>query len=277
MKNLIFLCLFFTYTCFSSQIISGKVYDQENKYLEGVTIGIIGENMGGISNETGEYFININNIDKGKTLIAYFPGFETFKIKIEDFLNLSNQNIVLKEKIVDIKEVVITPNKIIKKNLGVRTKSNKKYCGYNSKNNKELYNEYAIKIKNKKHIKIEKINLNLSFYKIESPIKLVFDIYDGKKEFPEESIVTDYLSKDINSNADIYNNIVSLDISDKNIWVDDDFFVSVRAVNDFKGYLYLSGNIYAFSQDTFHRLYFDKWKKFSSGAPSINVDVKIKK
>ena len=120
-----------------------------------------------------------------------------------------------------------------------------------------------------KSIKLELIN-------IENPILLMFDVYTDKNNLPNESLLEETLSKLI-SNSDIKNNEISLDVSDKNIWIEEDFYVSVRTANDFKGKLILSGNVFAFSQDTYYRLYNGNWTKYSSGAPSINVDVFIKK
>lgn len=76
---------------------------------------------------------------------------------------------------------------------------------------------------------------------------------------------------------DLKDKKVSLDISDKNIWTDKDFFVLVRIAEDFKGRLSLGGNIFAFSKDTYYRNYFGEWKKYSMGEPSINVDVLVEK
>ena len=76
---------------------------------------------------------------------------------------------------------------------------------------------------------------------------------------------------------DIKDKKLSLDISDKNIWTDQDFFVLVRIAEDFKGKLSFGGNIFAFSKDTYYRNYFGEWKKYSGGEPSINVDVMIEK
>ena len=76
---------------------------------------------------------------------------------------------------------------------------------------------------------------------------------------------------------DIVNNKLTLDVSDKNIWTNQDFFVTVRVNEDFKGKLYFGGNIFAFSKNTYYRNYFGVWNKYSVGEPSINTDVLIEK
>ena len=277
MKKFIKICfLFLLFNNYYSQNIQGVVYNEDNKPISGAIVGIEGQEVGSITDEKGGFSIDLTNADKNKNFITYIGGFEPFKIKISDYLNKSNHNVILKEKVINIQEVELTAQKTYEKNLGTNKKSNTRYCGYNSKNNKALFNEYAIKIKNKKNVKLKNINVNVCDYKLETPVVLVFDVYSSNGDIPNESIVGETLSKEISS-TDINNHQISLDVSDKNIWVDGDFFVSVRTANDFNGYLYFSGNIFTFSQDTYYRVYYGDWKKFSSGTPSINVDVLIKK
>lgn len=279
MKKNIGICfLLLLFNNFYSQKLDGIVSSENEKSISGVVVGVEGENLGDVTDEKGFFSIDLTTVDKNKNLIAYLGGYEPFKIKISDYLNRSNHDIILKEKVIinNIQQIVLTPQKTYEKNLGVDKKSKIRYCGYNSKSNKALFEEFAIRIKNKKKVKIKNINITVSDYNIETPMLLIFDVYTNKDKLPNESLLNETLSKEV-TNADIKNNVISLDVSDKNIWIEEDFFVSVRTANDFSGYLYLSGNIFAFSQDTYYRLYHDIWKKFSSGAPSINVDVLIKK
>lgn len=273
-KLIVFLLLVNSVSAYS-QTINGIVKNGDKNNLVGVVIGIEGESIGDVTDENGSFKINLTEVDKTKNLIAYLGGYESYKIKISDFINQNKPTIILKGKIIDLQEVVLTPQKTIEKNLGISKKSKIKYCGYDSKEDNSLFKEYAIKIKNKKKIKIKNINIMLTDYNIETSMLLMFDIYSNKDNLPNESLIGETLSKKI-TNTDIKNNVISLDVSDKNIWIEEDFFVSVRVANDFKGYLFLSGNILAMSQNTYNRLYNGSWSKYS-GAPSINLDVLIKK
>ncbi|WP_188051463.1 hypothetical protein [Flavobacterium sp. GP15] len=125
---------------------------------------------------------------------------------------------------------------------------------------------------------IKKLNINIVNYKIEKTATFIFDIQGDKNGFPDDkqSLINENLQLTVTEN-DIKNNKVSLDISDKNIWTDKDFYVTVRIAEDFKGKLTFAGNIFAFSKDTYYRNYFGEWKKFSVGEPSINVDVILQK
>jgi len=277
MKKIILISLLFLlFNTIRSQNISGVVYDGDQKAVSGVVVGVEGQNTGDITDEDGAFSLDLTQVDKNKNIIAYLGGYEPYRIKVSDYLMSNNHNITLTEKVVNIQQVVLTAQKTSPKNIGEDKKSKTRYCGYDSRKNKALFNEFAIKIKNKKRIKIKNININVCDYKIESPITLVFDIYSVKNDLPGESLISQTLSKEI-TNTDIKDNVISLNVSDKNIWLDEDFFVSVRTANDFTGYLYFSGNIFTFSQKTYYRVYYGDWKEFSSGVPSINLDVLVKK
>ena len=274
-KKAIFFLLFISGVVYS-QTVNGSVQNEDKQNLTGAIVSVEESNIGVVTDENGLFSIDLTDIDKSKYIVAYLGGYESYRIKVSDFINLKKPIITLKGKVIDLKEVGISPKKMSEKNLGVRKKSAIEYCGYDSELDKYLFKEYAIKIKNKKKIKLKNINITLTNYNIETPILLMFDIYNDKNDFPNESLLEETLSKLI-SNSDIKNNEISLDVSDKNIWIEEDFYVSVRTANDFKGKLILSGNVFAFSQDTYYRLYNGNWTKYSSGAPSINVDVFIKK
>lgn len=276
-KKMIVFLLFINSLIGYSQTINGTVQNEDKNKIAGVIIGVEGESVGDITDANGNFNINLTDIDKNKNLIAYLGGYEPYRVKIADFLKHKEYDIILKEKIINIEPVVINSNILVEKNIGVNSKSKKNYCGFNSKSSKQLLKEYAIKFKNNKKLKIKKININVSGYDINKPMMLVYDIYSSKDNMPDKSLLTKSLSTEIKDNSGIRNNIISLNISDENIWIEDDFFVSVRVANDFEGYLYLSGNIFAMSQKTYYRYYYGQWENFTGGAPSINLDVLIKK
>lgn len=276
-KGLIVFLLFMNSVSIYSQTINGTVKNEDKNNIASVIIGVEGVSIGDITDKNGNFNINLTDVDENKNLIAYLGGYEPYRVKISDFLNQKEHDIILKEKTINIEPVVINSNYLVEKNIGVNSKSKSNYCGFNSKSNKPLLKEFAIRFKNRKRIKLKNININLSQYKIDKPMTLVFDVYNSKDNMPDKSLLGKSISKEIKDNSEIKNNIISLNISDENIWVEDDFFVSVRVANDFEGYLYLSGNVVTISQKTYYRYYYGVWGKYTGGAPSINLDVLIKK
>ncbi|CAD5344939.1 carboxypeptidase-like regulatory domain-containing protein [Flavobacterium bizetiae] len=278
MKKIEFTLLFLLLTVtFQAQKISGKILDQNNNPLSEARIGIENQEIGDITDSNGNYTIDLTNIDKTKSIKVIVNEYEPFKVTITNFLESENHTIKLKKKIINLEPVVINPKKYVVKNFGT-SNSKKQYGGFDSSDSYDIFKEYAIKIKNKKNLKIKNININIVDYKFEKNVIFIFDIQNGKNGFPDDtqSLVNEPLRLIVTEN-DIKDKKVSLDISDKNIWTDKDFFVLVRIAEGFKGKLSFGGNIFAFSKDTYYRSYFGEWKKYSGGEPSINVDVMVEK
>ncbi len=274
-KNI--LILTFLISIFSySQIVSGNITDQDNKPISGARIGIENTDFGDFSDENGNFKIDFTIFDKNANLKVLISEFQPYKVKVSDFLN-SDKKIVLTEKIINIEPVNINPKKFKIKNFGT-SNSKTNYCGYDSEKKERLFREYAIKVENKKHLKIKKINVNIVDDSFSDFATLIFDIQGSKNGFPDDtkSLTNETLKLTFTKN-EIVNKKISLDVSNQNIWTNEDFFVLVRVDESLKGRLFFGGNIFAFSKDTYYRTYYGEWKKFSTGEPSINVDVQIEK
>lgn len=278
MKKIKFTLLFILITIsFQAQKISGKILDENSNPVSEVRIGIENEEIGDVTDSNGNYMIDLTNIDKTKNIKVIDNQYEHFTTMISDFIKSPNHTIYLKKKAVALEPVIINPKKYVLKNFGT-SNSKKSYSEHNSNDPNDIFMERGIKIKNKKKLKIKNININIVDYKFEKTATFIFDIQGEKNGFPDDaqSLVNEPLKLTITEN-DLKDKKISLDLSDKNIWTDKDFFVLVRIAEDFKGRLNFGGNIFAFSKDTYYRNYFGAWKKFSAGEPSINVDVLIEK
>lgn len=276
MKKILILLTLSIFTINFSQLISGKIINEAEKPIQSARVGIENTEIGDLTDENGNFQIDFSNMDKNANLKVYVSEFIPYEIKVNDFIK-SNREIILRERAINIKPVSINPKKYKYKNFGTsNAKTN--YCGYDSEKKDRLFNEYAIKVENKKHLKVKTINVNIVTFEVKGSATLIFDIQNASNGFPDDkkSLTNETLKLTINKN-DIKNNKVSLDISDKNIWTNEDFFVLVRVEESLNGKLYFGGNIFAFSKNTYYRNYFGEWKKYSTGEPSINVDVQIEK
>jgi hypothetical protein len=278
MKKIEFTLLFLLLTVtFHAQKISGVILDENSNPIAEARIGVENEEIGDITDSAGNYTIDLTNIDKNKSLKVIDYEHEPFNVSIASFIKSQNYTIKLKKKIINLEPVVINSKKYVRKNFGT-SNSKTSYSTIDSIDSIDRFSEHAIKIKNKRKLKIKNININIADFKFEKTATFIFDIQNGKDGFPDDtqSLVTETLKLTITEN-DIKNNKISLDLSDKNIWTENDFFVTVRIAEDFKGRLSFGGNIFAFSKDTYYRNFFGEWKKYSGGEPSINVDVMIEK
>ncbi|WP_347217783.1 carboxypeptidase-like regulatory domain-containing protein [Chryseobacterium sp.] len=260
----------------NSQIILGKIISNENnRVIPYVRIGVENENKGALTDENGNYSIDVSNIDKSKKLIVQLGGYNSFEQNIQDFINSNNHTIILKEKVNEITELKITPKIFESKNMGVKSKAKNMLYGFSSNgSNQAVYREFAIPFSNKKRLKIEKIHLNIAKFKTDKPIVLNFNIYSNKNKQPGESILLENLTTEITADK-IIDGTFTFDLNDYSVWVDkEDFYVSVQVMSGFTGDFGFSA---ALLRTVFERTFYSSWEKIIAGSPAINIDVKIEK
>jgi TonB-linked SusC/RagA family outer membrane protein len=116
-KSLLFL-LFFCVAILAraqTKTVSGKVSAPDNEALPGVNVLVKGSNMGTATKADGTYQINVPA--KGGTLVFSFIGYKSKEVEMG---NQSNINVALEADLVNLNEVVVTANAIVreKKELG---------------------------------------------------------------------------------------------------------------------------------------------------------------
>ena len=124
---LVILLLFMSSSFIFSQSkinISGFVYDEYAYPVPYSSIGIIEKNIGASSTEEGSFSFFITNNELGDILEISSIGYETFKISVKAFTELTEKKIILKEKITELKEVSVQSSKSIVKNALKKLKAN---------------------------------------------------------------------------------------------------------------------------------------------------------
>lgn len=276
MKTKFIFFLLLTFSLINSQVISGKIISGENNQpIPYARIGVEEENSGAIADENGNYKIDLSNIDASKKVTVQLGGYILFEQKIRDFINLNNHNIILKEKVSEIAEVILNPKSYENKNFGVKSKARNMVFGFSSNGaNENLYREFAIMFSNKKKLKIEKINLNIATFKTDKPVILNFNIYSLKDKQPGESILSENLTVELTEDK-IKDGTFTFDLSDKSIWIDkEDFFVTAQIMSGFTGDFGFSASLF---RTVYVRSFYSKWEKISVASPAINIDVKVEK
>jgi hypothetical protein len=123
MKKLNALFFLFATYFFNAQVISGTVISKnENLPVPYVKIGIEKENAGTVSDEKGNFSIDLSGLDASRKLRIEVPGYEPYAETIQNFRKQDRQQVFLKEKVKSIKEVNIKVKKLVDKNWGVNTK-----------------------------------------------------------------------------------------------------------------------------------------------------------
>ena len=282
------LLLLFCLNWFSSQTIHGTiVYNETKQPVPFAKIGILNENLGAIADEKGNFSLDFTNVNKSSNLIVEVAGFKPYQIFVGKFINQSNHQIFLEERITDIMEVVISAKKFKDANLGYNSKSKKIHIDYLSKNSvgaKKRYSEeelnqpqseIAISIETKKNTKLIKINLNFAQFTLDKPIPARFNIYDEKDGKPNQLVNSQDLVFEISKDA-IKDGVCTLDVSRKNIWLKGKHFISFQPLDrNFEGNFFVSAG---FLGKAFQRSYLEPWRILpASIVPAINVDVKIER
>jgi hypothetical protein len=133
-KHLKYYCFLFAIICSliaNSQEkdidISGIVTDQTNFALPYVAIGVENKNIGSSSNEDGEFLFRVSRSELQDSLFVSYLGFNTFKIKIADYLAKKENKIILTENVVNLSDVQLLPPKSYVINALKKLKENTLY------------------------------------------------------------------------------------------------------------------------------------------------------
>jgi hypothetical protein len=139
------LILTITYAFSFGQTFQGKVIEKgSDNPIEYVNIGIPLKNIGTVSNNVGEYILNVPSDIKNDSVKFSCIGFTSLVIKITDLKK--NQTVFLEQKIYAIDDIVVLPNETKIKTLGVTSNIKSIQAGF--KDNTLGY-ECGILMKNK--------------------------------------------------------------------------------------------------------------------------------
>lgn len=275
MQKLNFLLIFFIYSIFQSQVISGTIFSKEdNKVIPYVKIGVDKEKIGTVSNEKGEFSIDLTSVAPDKKVKIEVSGFETFTQNVSEFIRKNPQSIYLQERIHSIKEVKLVPKKLVDKNWGVNTKNKSVTYSVNPQQNKESFlGETALEFSTKKKAKISAINLNIAEFNSDKPVLMRYTVYSEENGLPGKSLLDEEINLELTGDK-IKDGVFSLDVNDQNIWVKGKFFVGIQFLKDFEGHIRISAALF---KTGYLRQFYGDWEKVSIAAPAINIDVKVDK
>lgn len=271
MKKLNFLFTIFAFSALQAQIISGTVISKsENKAIPYVKIGV--DKIGTISNEKGEFTIDLSSINPEKNIKIEVSGFDAYVQNVGNFIKTNPQRIYLSEKVQSIKEVKLVPKKLVDKNWGITTKNKSISYSVNPKLNKESFlGETALEFSTKRKAKIRTINLNISQFNSDKPVLMKYTVYSDENGLPGKSLLEEEINIELTADQ-IKDGVFSLDVNDQNIWVKGKFYVGIQFLKDFDGNIKISAALF---KTGYLRQFYGDWEKVSIAAPAINIDVKV--
>ncbi|MGB4775444.1 MAG: carboxypeptidase-like regulatory domain-containing protein, partial [Daejeonella sp.] len=229
---LTFISFFFILSNTSAQnTLEGRITDAKTgNALAYVNIGVIGKNIGTLTNDEGKFKISIPESYNSDQLRVSMLGYNPRIYTVSDFRNTlaAEKEIALEPSSFQLQEVAISGKPLKEKILGNHTESQSSTGGFTSN---KLGNEIGIIIKIKKSPSYLRSFTASVASKKNKPVKLRLNFYSVKNGLPD----TILLDKNIIVEAPLVKGKLSVDLKPYKIVVEDDFFVSLEWIEDSPG------------------------------------------
>lgn len=259
----IFIILFGFNTAFAQQI-TGIVMNAVNQQpIEFVNIGIIGKNLGTVSNTKGKFNLQVDPAFCDDSIRFSSIGYDPQSIKIADLWKKNYNTIFLNKRDYDLSEVKIGPRIFEKRILGVTSKQKKIVAGF--KNNLLGY-ECGILMKAQNTTVLKQLHINIADCSYDT-IFYRLNIYKSMGEMKFENILQEPLY--IRNCHEIIKDEIQVDLESKNIILDGDFLITLELVKDLG-----SGHLY-FCTDLNQLTYFRKTSQANWEVAPIGVSISM--
>lgn len=239
MNKLFISILLINYNIIFGQNISGILINTKSKQpIEFANIGIIGKNVGTVSDVNGKFNFFVDAQYDNDTIQFSIIGYKPIQIKVSDLRKKNDNVLLLEEKTYALTEVIVKPKIFKQQTIGVTTKNKKIAAGF--KDNLLGY-ECGILMKVKKTAFIKKVNINIASCSYDT-IFYRLNIYKVCKKMHFENILKEpiYVTMPKESVKDE----VSIDLESRNIVVNGDFLVTLEHVKNLKdGHLYFCAGL----------------------------------
>lgn len=245
-----FLISLLAVTGITAQSFSGKVVSENGSTpLAYVNIGIAGKNIGTVSDDRGSFNLNVPDSLSSATIRFSMIGLQPLEFSISEFRKKCSGNctIIMKEETMRLKEIVVVPKTYITKTVGNTTTSKSVSAGFKSN---LLGHEMGVLMKIKRRpAKIDSV----SFYFNQCIYDTIFyrlNIYEMAGKEPGRNIMpAPYY---LNYTKEQVGELLTIDLSDLQLWVEDDFLVTVEIVKDLgEGGIMFSAGL--FNSPTYYR------------------------
>ena len=241
-KLLVTMLLVLLISIGKAQLIRGQLFDDEAKPIRYVNIGIVGKNVGTVSDQNGNFTIELRNQFDKDTLKFSTIGLKSLEFNVGDFkkeyLAAKTIQIKLEKSTTILKEITVKPKTFVMKTIGNTANSISIRGGFESNDlGTEVGTVMKMKIK-KTPAFIENVNFNIAINEYDT-LTFRINIYNMKNGLPYENI----LPEPVFITALGKTRTLSLDMKQYNLIVEDDFFVSLEWIKELKGKgLYFCGS-----------------------------------
>ncbi|MGC1390077.1 MAG: carboxypeptidase-like regulatory domain-containing protein [Bacteroidales bacterium] len=210
-----------------SQSFQGKVLSSDTKSAIGfVNIGIIGKNVGTVSDKFGDFTIELDNVYNNDSIRFSMIGYESKSFKVEYFKENSIKTIYLDPKSYFLTEVKIFFHKTREVTLGTQVVSDALKSGFENNN---LGSELGIKLDTKGEVKLEDINLNVATCTYDS-VTYRLNIYKTIDNVQYKNILTEPIY--ISFSKDKINKVITFDLRKYSIIIEGDVLITLELYKD---------------------------------------------
>jgi hypothetical protein len=266
MKRFIILFVLSNNLLLHGQTISGTVFEMNTGIpVEYVNIGIVGKNIGTVSDQNGMYTLTFHPDNYNDTLRFSSIGYHPYTVNVSDFLKQNNGNVSLETRVYGLTEVVVRPKKMRQKVLGITSKASRMSFPLISGL------EAGIQIKNKNIAHIKEVHCRIADFSCDS---ILFRITFYKIRLEKENIAAPiYVSL---SKQEIKDKIV-FDFRHLGIVAEGDFLVTIANLNTSgSGGIFVCVSPNLSNKHYRRRLWDENWMSESAGL-SISVLVDVEK
>ncbi|MDF3078087.1 MAG: hypothetical protein K0S09_1976 [Sphingobacteriaceae bacterium] len=216
----------------AQDIYKGILKDSKTRQpLSYVNVGVVGKNVGTVSDANGGFSLRIPSDFDNDTLRISMVGFQPKVYRVSEFKKLASANseIQLTEAVYDLKEVRVSNRRLTEKVLGNKTESKSTTAGFTSN---KLGHEIGIIIKIKKSpTYLKDFNVSVASEQ-KKPIKLRLNFYSVKNGMPDTILLKKNIIVETKPNA----GKISVDLEPYGIVAEDDVFVSLEWIENSGGH-----------------------------------------
>ncbi|MCE5346244.1 MAG: carboxypeptidase-like regulatory domain-containing protein [Bacteroidales bacterium] len=238
--------LFFPELIFS-QPQKGKVLSSEtNSGIGFVNVGIINKNIGTVTDESGNFTIDLANNYDNDSLRFSMIGYESKSFLVGQFKEDSVKNVYLKTrsyKLTEVRVIYHRPKELI---IGTPVFTNELRSGFAYN---DLGSELGIKVNLKKPVKLKDINLNVAICTYDS-VTYRLNLYQEVNETEYKNILTEPIY--ISFTKDKIKNVITFDLRKYSIIIEGDVLITLELYKDLgEGRLLFRTEF--FTGSTYHR------------------------
>lgn len=266
----VFLLLLFSFLVAQAQF-SGQIVDAKtNKGLAYVNIGVVGQNIGTVSDRNGNFNLRLSSNVRSGELKMSMVGYESLTFSVSEFKKeiKDNSQFFMKPQAIDLAEVVVMPSFTKTKRLGNKAKSTYFDDGFDQD---VLGREGGIIVKLKQKMRpAQVLKFQIYIQQCTYPeMRFRLNFYSLKKGIPFKKLI----QKNIIVTSRIDKGVLEVNLEDYQIMIAEDFAVTLEWIEDMG-----PGNLrFAFkllgpdcvSRNTSH----SSWEKYTPAilSPAMNV------